>query len=173
MEGCVMGSGITDILVRPASIEDVSQMCELLNEIIQAGGTTAIEMPLNSDEFIDHYLRSEGHINCCLAEYENGPVLGFQLLQRREKLPAGWADIATYARIRPKVRGIGTALFSYSKTYAEEVGIVGINATIRADNSGGIAYYEKMGFRTYSIAKDVPLANGRLADRVSKRLLLG
>lgn len=167
-----MNSSNTDILVREATIEDGSRLRELLNEIIEVGGTTAIETPLGLEEFANYYLHGENYICCFMAEDKNGIALGFQSLEYHPKLPTDWADIATFARIRPKVRGIGTALFSHSKAHAEKAGIIGINATIRADNSGGIAYYEKMGFRTYSIAKDVPLADGRLMDRVSKRLLL-
>jgi hypothetical protein len=44
-----------------------------------------------------------------------------------------------------------------------------INATIRADNTGGLAYYAKMGFETYGITKDVPLLDGTPVDRINKR----
>lgn len=168
-----MNSEKTNIHVRIATYEDVAQLRELLNEIIQVGGTTAMETPMSLEGFANHYLRSERHICCFLAEDKNGLALGFQILKHHPSLPAGWADIATFARLEPKVRGVGTALFSNSKAHAEEAGFAGINATIRADNSGGIAFYEKMGFRTYDTTKDVPLGDGTLVDRVSKKLLLG
>lgn len=168
-----MNSGNTNILVRMANIEDVPKLCELLNEIIQAGGTTAIETPLGSEEFADYFLRGENYISCFMAEDENGLSLGFQALETHSRLPVDWADIATFARMHSKIRGIGTALFSRSKAHAEKAEIVAINATIRADNTGGIAYYEKIGFRTYTTAKDVPLKDGTMVDRVSKQLLLG
>ena len=168
-----MNSRENDIFVRMANIEDGPNLRELLNEIIQAGGTTAIETPLSLEEFSNYYLGGENYISCFMAEDKERQPLGFQSLEYHPELAADWADIATFARLRPKVRGIGTALFSYSIAHAKEAGIAGINATIRADNSGGIAYYEKMGFRTYATAKDVPLSDGKLVDRVSKRLLLG
>ncbi len=51
-------------------------------------------------------------------------------------------------------------------------GIVAINATIRKDNTGGIAYYIKMGFEIYALARDVTMLDGTKIDRISKRLLL-
>lgn len=51
---------------------------------------------------------------------------------------------------------------------AEELGLAFINATIRADNTGGFAYYEKMGFRTYKTTDKVPLQDGTLVERIQK-----
>jgi len=67
------------------------------------------------------------------------------------------------------MRGVGTALFAATVVRAREVGLTAINATIRADNKGGLAFYTKMGFETYGIARGVPLRDGTPIDRVSKR----
>jgi ribosomal protein S18 acetylase RimI-like enzyme len=69
----------------------------------------------------------------------------------------------------PKIRGVGTALFAATLSAAEELNIEFINATIRADNTGGLAYYEKMGFRTYRTLESIPLRDGTLVDRIQKR----
>lgn len=47
------------------------------------------------------------------------------------------------------------------------------NATIRADNAGGLAYYARMGFQDYAVARGVPLADGTPVDRISRRYLVG
>jgi len=52
---------------------------------------------------------------------------------------------------------------------AELEGVVALNATIRADNVGGLAFYSTLGFVDYAIERDVPLSCGALVDRVSKR----
>ncbi|WP_420810234.1 GNAT family N-acetyltransferase [Ensifer aridi] len=80
-----------------------------------------------------------------------------------------------YRHLRPpheKVPGAGTALFAATKAYARDAGFLAINATIRADNIGGLAYYSKMGFVDYKVDKAVPLKDGRPVDRISKRYLL-
>ncbi len=90
-------------------------------------------------------------------------------MELHPKLPENWSDIATFARLKSKVPGVGTALFEKSKTFAKQAGIVAINATIRADNKGGLAYYKKMGFEKYLENKAKLLNDGTPVDRVSKR----
>ncbi|MBP1887174.1 ribosomal protein S18 acetylase RimI-like enzyme [Ensifer mexicanus] len=72
----------------------------------------------------------------------------------------------------PTSCGAGTALFAAAKAHAREAGLEAINATIRADNAGGLAYYAKMGFIDYKVEKAVPLKDGQPVDRISKRYLL-
>ena len=98
--------------------------------------------------------------------------MGFQAIARHPELPDDWADIATFARVIPKTPGVGRALFAKTRTQAKNTGISTISATIRADNRGGLIFYEKMGFQTYSVAKDAPLEGGTLIDRISKSYLV-
>jgi len=83
-------------------------------------------------------------------------------------LDEGWVNIATFARVKPKIPGVGTSLFTTIRSYARQNAIKHINATIRADNASGLAYYDKMGFKDYSVAKNVPLLDGTQIDRISK-----
>lgn len=154
--------------VRHAQLDDGKTLCALLNEIIVIGGTTAFETELTVAEFNSHFLEGGDFINCLLVEHE-GHVLGFQSLLDRPKLEAGWADIATFARSTPQVRGVGTALFESTIQFAVGASIDFINATIRADNQSGLSYYSKMGFNDYSVAQGVPLASGTRVDRISKK----
>ena len=66
-------------------------------------------------------------------------------------------------------RSAGTALFERTKAAARALGLVAIGATIRADNHSGLPFYEKMGFRTYDVARAVPLGDGTPVDRIRKR----
>ena len=52
------------------------------------------------------------------------------------------------------------------------LGLTSINACIRADNVGGLAFYSKQGFQDHSVDKDVPLKDGTRVDRVNKRFSL-
>lgn len=160
------------IKVRPATPGDVPELCSFLNEIIRIGGTTANETPFTPESFTAHYLAGPGFVSCFVAEDTDGRPCAFQALERYDALPEGWADIGTFSRPDAKVRGAGTALFAATKDNARALGLTAINATIRADNVGGLAYYGKMGFVEYKVDKAVPLKSGRLVDRVSKRYLL-
>jgi len=163
---------ISDLFIRLVRLDDAQELCGLLNEIIEIGGTTAYETPLTEDEFRNGFLLGERHLCCYVAIDFLGALAGFQVIERHPELPDDWVDIATFARVAPRIKGIGTALFAKTIGHAREAGVTAINATIRADNKGGLTYYERIGFRTYSVAKDIPLNNGKKIDRISKRLFI-
>lgn len=125
-------------------------------------------------EFSERFLDGPYALFCVTASAPgDGRLLGFQALGRHPELPEDWADIATYAAVGPqKTPGVGRALFRSTRERAGELGLSTINATIRADNAGGLAYYGKMGFEDYRVDKDVPLRDGRAVDRIYKRFAL-
>jgi len=96
-------------------------------------------------------------------------LVGFQSLSSYGDPPRGYADIATFARLTPKFPGVGRALFPATRAAAEELGLEFINATIRADNVSGLAYYAKMGFEPYDRLVQVPLLDGTPVDRIKRR----
>lgn len=161
------------ILVRDAVEDDAPHLTALLNEIIEIGGTTAIETPLTTADFQDYFMRGAAFLSCVVALSPTAERLGFQALGRQEGLPDDWADIATFARAAPKTPGVGRALFAETKTRAAAQRIAAIHAMIRADNVGGLAFYEKMGFRDHAVRPAVPLRNGTPVDRISKVFRLG
>lgn len=162
---------------RMAVAADVPAACRILNDIINIGGTTAYESPLNHTVFTNHFLTGESCVSCIVCEDTQGNIIGFQSLSINEKLPSDWVDIATFARADPKIKGVGTALFEASKRFlvtsnAMTNKVLMINATIRADNQSGLAYYNKMGFVDYRCDKAVPLRDGTPVDRISKQYKL-
>ena len=162
-------AGTGAIEVRTARPDDVPALLGLLDEIVRAGGTTAIEEPIDEGAFRDWFVDGPDCIVLFVAVGAGDAPLGFQSLARRADLPPGCVDIATFARRRPKVRGVGTALFARTQRFARERGIRSINATIRADNAGGLAFYGRMGFVERAVERAVPLLDGTPVDRVSKR----
>jgi len=155
--------------IRIAKISDVTAACQLLNEIIEIGGTTAFQQILSEAEFKSCFINDDNCIKCLVCEGGEGSILGFQALSVSTKLPEDWLDIATFARVNPKTKGVGTLLFEQTRIDARMTGARTINATIRADNNPGLSYYTKMGFVDYRIDKSVPLRDGTLVDRISKR----
>lgn len=156
------------LVVRAAVTSDAAPLAELLNEIIRAGGTTALETPFSPSQFADGFLQGPDFISCFVAEDPtSGEPLGFQSLERHVDLPRGWADIGTF--VRRKRTGVGMALFAVSRQWAKQLGLVAINAAIRADNRGGLGYYDKIGFETYMTLPAMPLNDGTPVDRILKR----
>ncbi|MBD2843159.1 GNAT family N-acetyltransferase [Erythrobacter sp. KMU-140] len=159
--------------VRPVRSADADQLADLLNAIIRAGGTTALEEPFSADALDQKYLTGPDVLDCFVAEGPaSGELVGFQTLVTSSSLPGDVADIATFAQSGATQRGIGTSLFAATSARARELGLEEINATIRADNTGGLAFYSKMGFEDHSVTESVPLADGTLVDRVHKRFAL-
>ena len=96
-------------------------------------------------------------------------VVGFQWIEPNPKLPAEAVDIATFVQIGQTGLGIGSKLFDETAKAARSLGYVWINATIRADNEGGLTYYQSRGFRDWAFDEGVQLDSGQVVDRVSKR----
>lgn len=152
--------------VRPAMGLDAAAMARLLNEIIAAGGTTALTLPVTPDEITGwtRAPKSAWHV----AE-QGGAIVGFQWIEPWEPLPPEAANIATFVKAGQTGLGIGSALFDATAPAARALGYRWINANIRADNVGGLAYYQSRGFRIWKRVEGVRLENGLVVDKVWKR----
>jgi L-amino acid N-acyltransferase YncA len=164
---------MSDLRIRPASSADAAELAALLNAIIARGGSTALEEPFSPERLDITYLTGPDVLSCVVAvDGASGRLEGFQTLIREADLPADWGDIGTFARVDGTQKGVGSALFTATCGRARERGVATINAQIRADNVGGLAYYGKMGFQDYKVDRAVPLADGTPVDRVNKRYSL-
>lgn len=156
--------------VRPIEGRDIPDLLALLNAIVDAGGTTAIETRLTEAAFADWFVTGPEVLTAFTAlEPGTERPCGFQVLSSHGAPAPGWGDIGTFARRERPVPGVGRALFAATRAGAAALGLVAINAQIRADNAGGLAYYDRMGFRTWRVLPAVPLADGTPVDRVCKR----
>ena len=64
----------------------------------------------------------------------------------------------------------GRDFATYMRAAAVAHGYAWIDAEIRADNTGGLAYYQSRGFEDYGRRTGYRLANGQVVDKVLKRL---
>lgn len=143
------------ILTRPAHRSDAESMCQLLNAIILEGGTTAHREPFSEKKMIEAYIEAPLGIACTVA-VEGDSVLGFQSLEWCDPNWTGdhaflpdWTVIATYVEQAAHGRGIGRLLFAETINAAKAADVKTIDATIRHENTGGLAYYNRMGFVDY------------------------
>ena len=155
--------------IRRAGALDCGAMCDLLNEIISIGGTTALTSPLSRDDLQNWMAQNATRSAWHLAEDSTGEVLGFQWIAPHPDLPAEACDIATFVRIGRTGLGTGSALFEATKSAAHALGYDWINASIRADNAGGLAYYQSRGFEPYHRLTGITLSNGQAVDKILKR----
>lgn len=160
------------LTVRPVTSADAPALAELLNAVIRTGGTTALQQEFTPEALDEAYLTGP-KVHCChVAVDANGILAGFQTLGRYPGLPEDVGDIGTFTRIEGKQRGVGSALFPVTVARARELGHSAINATIRADNAGGLVFYAKQGFVDHGVTPGAPLADGTPVDRVHKRYSL-
>lgn len=159
------------IHVRHAGGLDARPMVDLLNEVIQIGGATAMVSPVNSTDFANWIAKSQRSA-WFVAEDAQGALLGFQWIEQVPELPPEAAEIATFTRIGKTGIGVGSALFLETCKAAKVLGYRWIRANIRADNDGGLAYYQSRGFEDYARLPNVRLSNGQVVDKILKRFEL-
>ena len=153
--------------VRKATPLDAKPMADLLNAIIAEGSATALARPVTGADLSDWMQspRSAWHV----AESRTGEVLGFQWIEPAHYLPEEAAEIASFVRIGKTGLGIGSALFLATRKAAQRLGYAWINANIRADNEGGLIYYQSRGFRDYDRWEGYRLESGAVVDKILKR----
>ncbi len=157
------------IHIRPAGTLDAGPMAEMLNAIIARGDTTALTEPVTRDTVAGWMNTDPDRSAWHLAEDSGGQIAGFQWIAPHPLLPPEACDVATFVRIGQTGLGIGSRLFEASQRAARDLGYAWINAAIRADNAGGLVYYQSRGFEDYARLTDQPLGDGRLVDNVLKR----
>ncbi|MDJ0640762.1 MAG: GNAT family N-acetyltransferase [Paracoccaceae bacterium] len=146
-----------------------SAMAGILNEIIEAGGTTALTTKVSAEDLMAWQRRAPENSAWHVAEDGSGQVLGFQWIEPASYLPREAAEIATFAKIGKTGLGIGSALFRSTEEAARDLGYAWINANIRADNAGGLAYYQSRGFEDYDRITAYRMGDGQVVDKILKR----
>lgn len=158
-----------DLHIRPIGSLDCSALADLLNAIIERGGTTARVIPVTRQDMVDALLIAPDQSAWHLAENASGEILGFQSIKPNAALPPDACDIATFTRVGKTGLGIGSLLFAATSAAARRLGYDWINANIRAENELGLAYYQSRGFEPYTRLTSVPLDNGQLVDKIVMR----
>ena len=162
-----------NVVVRPFAPDDAPVLTDLLNAIIARGGTTARQIAFTPEALTKSDFNSpDVHICLVAVDPATNRIEGYQTLGRNPDLPGEIGDIATFARINGAQRGVGSALFAAMIDAARAHGLTAINATIRADNTGGLAFYTKQGFADHAVTVAIPLADGTPVDRIHKRYVL-
>jgi L-amino acid N-acyltransferase YncA len=153
-------------IIETANRDHLSQMIDILNDIIEVGHFTAHRRRFDAQRMLDHYLEPAGLISCVVA-IDSERVLGFQSLEWDHKdTDKTVGSIATFARLSNHRAGAAHALFAETCARARAAGVKKIDATIRADNVKGLGFYRSMGFKDVSIYRGVPMSDGVKVDRI-------
>lgn len=159
------------ITTRDAEPADIPTLYDILNEIVEIGGTTSFLPPFTQTDF-KKYFFTERCLSLVVAQNTSGKILGWQALDLHKKLPKDVGDVGSYVKIGHVGKGVGTAVFKHTKKNAMALGLTQINATIRADNQSGLSYYTKMDFVDHSTDPSFALPSGEIVGKISKRYQL-
>ena len=156
------------LTARPMKAADIPACCAIINQIIAQGGTTAYEEPYTEDALEAHYLNEADISN--VVEH-NGRIAGFQAVFAQED-PNEYSVGSFTDQVVP-VKGAGAVLMAKLKDDCRAAGGTSIVAKITSDNTGGLAFYSKMGFIDETIQKNAfTRKDGITVDRVIKRFVL-
>lgn len=144
-----------NVFVRAAQDEDADQLAAILNEIVSIGGLTSREGPFDGGRIRREFISPRRGISCFVA-VAGSDVRGFQSLEwsdsdwpGEDRLPADWAFISTYVQSGHRRLGMGKSLFARTVAAAEATGVSFIDASIRLENAGAMAFYDSLGFEDY------------------------
>ena len=157
------------MIVRPATTDDAAAMAEILNGLIAAGGTTALETPLTPEQMAQWITRHPGRSAWHVCVGADDRIFGFQLAAPHPNLPDDAIDIASFARIGAGGQGVGAALFAATSAACRSLGYAWINASIRSDNRSGLIYYTRMGFVDWHSDPAARLSDGTVTGKTNKR----
>ena len=137
--------------IRQAVEADVIELSHLLGALAAAGKRS---LPYDEEFVRTRYVAHPDNIACHVAVDVNGDLLGMQVLMRAAEgnaygVPAGWGIIGTHVGLHAARRGVGKALFARTHAAAQAAGLPKIDATMGADNSEALGYYNAMGFQSY------------------------
>ena len=155
------------LTTRAMEAGDVPACTDLINHIIALGGSTALEKPFTEAGFTAYYIDRAAVLNVVLS---GNRIVGFQAANAVDD---HLFQVGTFTDRRDPVKGAGRALFEKTRADCAALGGVAILAKITADNTGGLAFYSRMGFEDARVVPaDHTRADGTKVDRIIKRYAL-
>jgi phosphinothricin acetyltransferase len=165
---------VTDYRVRPAAPADAEAICRIYNHGIEDRVAT-LETKLRTPEERRQWLlaRSPRH-PVIVAEDGAGDLAGWGSLNVFNPREAYRfvADFSVYVDRAWRGKGAGSALLARLIELAREHGFHKMVLSAFPTNQGGVALYEKFGFRTVGIYREQGRLDGRWVDTVVMEKLL-
>ncbi|SLN33220.1 GNAT family N-acetyltransferase [Pseudooctadecabacter jejudonensis] len=155
------------LTARSMTAADIPACCAIINHTISLGGTTAYEDPYSEADLQAHYLH-EARVSTVALDGDR--IVGFQAAFEIEP---GVFSIGSFTDQQSPVRGAGAVMMEKTKSDCRAAGGTSIIAKITSDNTGGLAYYSKMGFVDETVLTgEFTRKDGTVVDRVIKRFML-
>ena len=164
---------MTDITVRPASPADAAAIGTIYNQGIEDRVAT-LETELRTPEERRQWLQSRSARHPVIVAEAGGEVVGWGSLNpfNPRKAYDYVADFSIYIERRWRGKGVGSRLLARLIELARDLGYHKLVLSAFPSNAGGMALYEKFGFRTVGIYKEQGKLDGQWVDTIIMEKLL-
>jgi phosphinothricin acetyltransferase len=159
--------------VRPATSADAGVICDIYNQGIEDRVAT-LETELRTPDERARWLASRDARHPVLVVEANGRVVAWGSLNGFNPREAYRfvADLSIYVERSFRGKGVGRVLLARLIELAREHGYHKMVLSAFPTNTGGMALYEKLGFRTVGTYKEQGMLDGRWVDTIVMERLL-
>ena len=164
---------MSEISVRPAGPADAAAICTIYNQGIEDRVAT-LETELRTPEERRQWLAARGPRHPVIVAEAVGEVVGWGSLNsfNPRKAYDYVADFSVYIERRWRGKGVGSRLLARLIELGRELGYHKLVLSAFPTNLGGMALYQKFGFRTVGIYKEQGKLDGQWVDTIIMEKLL-
>jgi phosphinothricin acetyltransferase len=159
--------------VRAATADDAAAICRIYNQGIEDRVAT-LETELRTPEERAAWLAAKGPRHPVIVVEDGDHVIGWASLNQfnpRETY-RHVVDLSIYVERGDRGKGVGKVMLARLIELAREQRFHKMVLSAFPDNAGGMALYERMGFRTVGIYKEQGMLDGRWVDTIIMEKLL-
>jgi L-amino acid N-acyltransferase YncA len=164
---------VSDYRVRTATVADAAAICHIYNQGIEDRVAT-LETELRTPEERAAWLAAKGPRHPVIVAEDNGQIIGWGSLNQFNPREAyrHVVDFSIYVERRYRGRGVGNVMLARLIELARELRYHKMVLSAFPSNSGGMALYERLGFRTVGVYKEQGILDGRWVDTIIMEKLL-
>ncbi len=164
---------MADLTVRPARESDAEAIARIYNQGIEDRVAT-LETELRTAEERRRWMAARGSRHPVIVAEADGQVVGWGSLNafNPRKAYDHAADFSVYVERGWRGKGVGRRLLEALIELARQIGYHKMVLSAFPFNTGGIALYERLGFRTVGIYKEQGLLDGKWVDTIIMEKLL-
>lgn len=158
---------MTEITLRPATEDDAEAIATIYNQGIEDRVAT-LETELRTGDERRQWLATRGPRHPVIVAEAKGRVAGWGSLNvfNPRKAYEYVADFSVYIERGWRGKGVGNRLLTRLIELGRELGYHKLVLSAFPWNTGGMALYQKLGFRTVGVYKEQGKLDGRWVDTV-------
>ena len=164
---------MSDYRVRAATVADAEAICRIYNQGIEDRVAT-LETELRTPQERAAWLAAKGPRHPVIVAEDDGHIIGWGSLNPFNPREAyrHVVDFSIYVERTYRGRGVGKVMLARLIELAREQRFHKMVLSAFPSNSGGMALYERMGFRTVGVYKEQGMLDGRWVDTIVMEKLL-